>query len=269
MLNTGNRVCLFFSFFQVCVCLFNVLSAIQSPINPPSFSSPCLPSLPTFFTSADLLLKKRVGSLSLMAVSLCNRKCPTTRASVRLASCVAAISFSLTHSHTRWFRSCYTNTSPSTTCPGQGSDRIIPGKERKEAVQFAVFWASQPGSVKKQLSLKHRRLHRESLCYFRRVFLMDDWSRLFPPFTHFLFILLLTPSSPCSLSFSYLFLPFSSFSPLSSFFHPNVFFFSFLTLLFLCVLHLHFYILCSHFFFTPFLKKQIKKKKNLCCTWVT
>lgn len=164
-----------------------------------------------------------------------------------------SLSLSHTHTHTRWFRSCYTNTSPSTTCPGQGSDRIIPGKERKEAVQFAVFWASQPGSVKKQLSLKHRRLHRESLCYFRRVFLMDDWSRLFPPFTHFLFILLLTPSSPCSLSFSYLFLPFSSFSPLSSFFHPNVFFFSFLTLL-LCFASTFLHLM-QPFFFYPLFKK--------------
>lgn len=250
MLNTGNRVCLFFLFSKcVCVCLFNVLSAIQSPINPPSFSSPCLPSLPTFFTSADLLLKKRVGSPSLMAVSLCNRKCPTTRASVRLASCVAAISFSLTHSHTRWFRSCYTNTSPSTTCPGQGSDRIIPGKERREAVQFAVFWASQPGSVKKQLSLKHRRLHRESLCYFRRVFLMDDWSRLFPAFTDFLFILLLTPSSPCPfLIYSFLFLPFlpslASSIQTYSFFFPH-------TSLFLCFAS-KFLHLMQPFFLPPF-----------------
>lgn len=161
-----------------------------------------------------------------------------------------SLSLSHTHTHTRWFRSCYTNTSPSTTCPGQGSDRIIPGKERKEAVQFAVFWASQPGSVKKQLSLKHRRLHRESLCYFRRVFLMDDWSRLFPPFTHFLFILLLTPSSPCSLSFSYLFLPFSSFSPLSSFFHPNVFFFFFPhTSLSLCFASTFLHLMQPFFFF--------------------
>lgn len=236
----------------MCVCLFNVLSAIQSPINPPSFSSPCLPSLPTFFTSADLLLKKKSGFPFADGCFIVQQKMPhhsSQREACQLCCCNLFLSHTLTH--TRWFRSCYTNTSPSTTCPGQGSDRIIPGKERKEAVQFAVFWASQPGSVKKQLSLKHRRLHRESLCYFRRVFLMDDWSRLFPPFTHFLFILLLTPSSPCSLSFSYLFLPFSSFSPLSSFFHPNVFFFSFLTLLFLCVLHLHFYILCSHFFFLP------------------
>lgn len=86
-----------------------------------------------------------------MAVSLCNRNYPDTRARASFCQlCCTAL-------HSR-----YTNTSPSSTRPGQGSDRIIPGKERREAVQFAVFWASQPDSVKKQVGLKHRRLHPES-----------------------------------------------------------------------------------------------------------
>lgn len=250
MLNTGNRVCLFFFFFpSVCVSLQRPFCHSISH-QPPLFFLPLPPITSHLLYLSWFIAKKKSGFPFADGCFIVQQKMPhhsSQREACQLCCCNLFLSHTLTHT----FRSCYTNTSPSTTCPGQGSDRIIPGKERKEAVQFAVFWASQPGSVKKQLSLKHRRLHRESLCYFRRVFLMDDWSRLFPPFTHFLFILLLTPSSPCSLSFSYLFLPFSSFSPLSSFFHPNVFFFSFLTLLFLCVLHLHFYILCSHFFFLP------------------
>lgn len=102
MLNTGNRVCLFFSFFQVCVCLFNVLSAIQSPINPPSFSSPCLPSLPTFFTSADLLLKKKSGFPFADGCFIVQQKMPhhsSQREACQLCCCNLFLSHTLTHTH--------------------------------------------------------------------------------------------------------------------------------------------------------------------------
>lgn len=133
-------------------------SPTQSPINPR------LPSLPTFFTSADLLLKKKRKKKEWFPLCWWLFHCATENATtLKPAWGLPAVflqSHTLTHTHTD-FSSRYTNTSPSTTCPGQGSDRIIPGNERREAVQFAVFWASQPDSVKKQLSLKHRRLHRE------------------------------------------------------------------------------------------------------------
>lgn len=127
------------------------------------------------------------------------------RCSSQLESCQLRC-YAHTHTNSR-----YANTSPSTTCLSQGSDRIIPGKGEwwgGGAVQFAVFWASRPDSVKKQLSLKHRWLGLENSVPTAGSFSWTTGLAYFPPFTYIPFLLRLTSLSLFSLFlFLNLFLP--------------------------------------------------------------
>lgn len=124
------------------------------------------------------------------------------RCSSQLESCQLRC-YAHTHTNSR-----YANTSPSTTCLSQGSDRIIPGKgEWGGSCPVRCVLSVSARLCEETAQFKTPLARSWEFSPHHRVFLMDDWSGLFSSFHLHPF------SSSANLIISFLLVPFSKSIP--------------------------------------------------------